>query len=232
MPKVEKMRVLFTKKIAIKAKAVIFDMDGVITDTMPDHFEAWRSVLCERGIAVTHLDIYRREGQRGITSVKEIFAEYNKPFDLSDAHQILLRKEELFKKTTRKRFIVGTRSFLKYLKKRGFILAIVTGTARHELMNILPADIYSLFSVIVTGDDVVNGKPSAEPYLLSLKNLNLIAGDAVVIENAPFGVASAKAAGLCCLAIATSLPAAYLQDADKVFLSVKELREDVRFIKA
>ena len=60
------------KKMDLKTKAVIFDMDGVITNTMPDHFEAWRIVLFKRGIKVSHLDIYRREGQRGITSVKEI----------------------------------------------------------------------------------------------------------------------------------------------------------------
>ncbi len=216
---------------SIKAKAVIFDMDGVITNTMPEHFEAWRLVLAEHGIKVTHLDIYSREGQRGVTSVREIFSQYNKPFDQAQAGAILLRKEQLFKKNTRKRFIVGTRNFIKSLKKKGFILAIVTGTARHELKQILPVELLSLFSVVVTGDDVVNGKPSPEPYLLAIKKLDILARDAVVIENAPFGIASAKAANLRCLAITTSLSREYLVHADKVFKSIKDLRESTHFIK-
>lgn len=217
-------------KVGVKAKAVIFDMDGVITDTMPDHFDAWRTVLQGRGIKVTHLDIYRREGQRGITSVQEIFDHYNQPFSMPVANQILLEKEELFKKNTRNRFIPGTRSLLKYLHKKGFILAIVTGTARHEMLRILPENIRNLFTVFVTGNDVVNGKPSAEPYLLALKNLKLSASSALVIENAPFGVTSAKAAGLRCFAIETSLPKEYLNHADGVFSSIKHLRENIEFL--
>lgn len=217
-------------KIEIKTKAVIFDMDGVITDTMPDHFEAWKTVLKKRGISVTHLDIYRREGQRGIESVKEIFFDYNRPFDLKVANEILLEKEELFKKNTRNRFIVGTRSFLKSLHKTGFVLALVTGTARHEMLRILPEEIYDLFTVVVTGNDVINGKPSPEPYLLALEKLALEPADAIVVENAPFGIASAKAADLRCLAIATSLPPQYLRQADEVFLSIKALRENIDFI--
>ncbi|MCB9757891.1 MAG: HAD family phosphatase [Candidatus Omnitrophica bacterium] len=217
-------------KVAFKTKAVIFDMDGVITDTMPEHFEAWRVVLQARGIVVKHLDIYRREGQRGITSVKEIFSERSLPFDLNDAEKILLQKEELFKKNTRKRFIVGTRRLLQFLKKNGFTLAIVTGTARHELHQILPDKLYDLFTIVVTGDDVVHGKPSPDPYLLALKKLAICADDALVIENAPFGIASAKAAGLRCLAVATSLPQEYLQQADAVFPSIKALRQNIEFV--
>lgn len=217
-------------KVALRTKAVIFDMDGVITDTMPEHFEAWRIVLQKRGIVVKHLDIYRREGQRGITSVKEIFSEHNLPFDLKDAKNILLQKEELFKKNTRKRLIAGTRPLLQFLKKNDFTLAIVTGTARHELHQILPDELYTLFTVVVTGDDVVHGKPSPDPYLLALKKLAIFADDAVVIENAPFGIASAKAAGLRCLAVATSLPQEYLQQADEVFSSIKELRQNIEFV--
>ncbi|MCB9771732.1 MAG: HAD family phosphatase [Candidatus Omnitrophica bacterium] len=219
-----------SRETVIKTTVVIFDMDGVITNTMPDHFEAWRTVLGERGIKVTHLDIYRREGQRGITSVSEIFADYKQPFNLKDANAILLRKEELFKKNTRKRFIVGTRSLLKSLKRMGFTLAIVTGTARHELHQILPDNIYNLFTVVVTGDDVKNGKPSPEPYLLALKKLSISAEQGVVIENAPFGITAAKAAKLRCLAIATSLSKEYLRDADEVFTSIKDLRENITFI--
>ena len=76
-------------------KAVIFDMDGVITNTMPDHFRAWKKVLRTEGIFVTHHDIYSREGQRGINSVFELFAAHKRTMADARARQILKRKEEL-----------------------------------------------------------------------------------------------------------------------------------------
>jgi beta-phosphoglucomutase-like phosphatase (HAD superfamily) len=53
-------------------------MDGVITDTMPYHFRAWKSVFASEGIRASHEDIYKREGQKGIDSVRELFAEKEK----------------------------------------------------------------------------------------------------------------------------------------------------------
>jgi beta-phosphoglucomutase len=84
--------------------------------------------------------------------------------------------------------------------------------------------------VIVTGNDVKHGKPHPEPYLTSLKNLKMKPSDAVVIENAPFGIRSAKEAGLRCLALETSLPREYLREADAVYSSIKDLQAAVLFL--
>src|SRR5690606_18525803 len=131
-------------------------------------------------------------------------------------HRILLEKEELFKTIVKQRFIAGSRPFLKTLKNQGFKLALVTGTARHEVHKILPDTIFNLFDVVVCGTDVQNGKPHPEPYLTALKKLNLNGKNAIVIENAPFGIRSAKAAGISCFAIETSLPKKFLKQADAV----------------
>ena len=218
-------------KIKLKVKAVIFDMDGVITNTMPDHFHAWRSIFRKHGIPVNYYDVYSREGQKGITSVKEIFAHHNKPIDEKTMRRILKDKEILFKKTVKTRFIPGARRFLRYLHNENFLLALVTGTSRHELHQILPRRIYNLFSVSVTGSDVKSGKPHPEPYLKALQRLKIKREDAVVIENAPFGIRSAKKAGLRCLAITTSLPKRYLKNADWIFSSIRNLEEKAEFIR-
>ncbi|MCK5580026.1 MAG: HAD family phosphatase [Candidatus Omnitrophica bacterium] len=218
-----------TQQTILKVKAVIFDMDGVITDTMPFHFQAWQKVLLDEGIEATHLDIYSREGQRGITSVEEIFTSYEVPFTEEKAREILFKKEELFKQIVKTQFIPGSLDFLKDLTRRGITLALVTGTARHEVLEILPEDVVKLFKVIVTGTDIQNGKPDPEPYLLALDKLKIQPEDAVVIENAPFGIKSAKTAGLKCIAIATSLPEKYLCEANQVFSSIKDMREQHRF---
>ena len=216
-------------KLKLNVHAVILDMDGVITNTMPDHFRSWKIILNKIGISVTHSDVYSREGQRGIHSVRELSAQYGVRVNNAQAHKILKEKEAYFKRIIRLRFIVGARTFLKQLRKNNFRLALVTGTSHHEMCRILPESIRRLFSVIVTGSDVRHGKPHPEPYLKSLKKLKLKADEAVVIENAPFGIRSAKRAGLRCLALETSLPRKYLKEADAVFGSIKELSGRIHF---
>lgn len=213
----------------LKVRAVIFDMDGVITNTMPDHYAAWKKVMIDEGVHVTYHDIYCREGQPGIISVREVFRKYGHEFEEKKARQILLKKEEYFKKTVRRRFVPGARRFIKKLYKDKFRLALVTGTSRHELHRILPDPLYELFSVVVTGNDVKHGKPHPEPYMLSLSKLKIKPSEGVVIENAPFGISSAKGAGLRCLALTTSLPAEYLKEADKIFTSFRDLADKARF---
>jgi beta-phosphoglucomutase len=213
-------------------RAVIFDMDGVITDTMPYHFRAWKDVFAGEGIKVSHEDIYCREGQKGIDSVREIFSEYGKEFSEDYARHLLKIKEKHFKEIFKRRFIPGARQFLRRLSYQEFKLALVTGTSRHEAVKLLPDYIFKLFDVTVCGCEVQNGKPHPEPYLTALQKLSIPAAKAVVIENAPFGIRSAKAAGLSCLAVATSLPKPYLKQADKIFDSFKTLTAQVHFRNA
>lgn len=213
----------------IPFKAVIFDMDGVITDTMPYHFKAWKEIFKAQGILVTHEDIYKREGQKGIDSVREIFTEKGRLFNEGLARQLLKDKEDCFKKIFKRKFINGSRSFIKALKRKELLLALVTGTSRHEAERLLPKDLWASFNVTVCGCDVQNGKPHPEPYLKALAHLKIKAKEAIVLENAPFGIRSAKAAGIKCIAIETSLPKAYLKQADQVFSSYKQIASSLKF---
>jgi beta-phosphoglucomutase len=211
---------------------LIFDMDGVITDTMPYHFRAWRSIFASEGIAASHEDVYKREGQKGIDSLRELFKEKDRFYTDAMGRRLLQEKEELFKKIFKRKFIPGSRTFIKKFHGQGFKLALVTGTSRHEAQKLLPKDLWDCFDVTVCGSDVQNGKPHPEPYLKALKKLNVRPNEAIVFENAPFGIRSAKSAGLLCLALETSLPSAYLINADAVFTSFKEIELKVKFIKS
>ena len=204
-------------------------MDGVITDTMPYHYKAWKAVLAEYGIHATHLDIYKREGQPGTSCLVELFDKYDKEYCDKLANEMLHKKEVLFKQIVKQKFIVGARSFIKRLARTPIKLGLVTGTARHEMVKILPEVIRNKFDVIVTGTDVNNGKPHPEPYQKAVDNLNICKTKAVVIENAPCGIQSARAAGLKCFAIETSLPKEYLHEATDVFHSMKHMCEKIEF---
>ncbi|MCX5697988.1 MAG: HAD family phosphatase [Candidatus Omnitrophica bacterium] len=217
------------RKTMHKFSTVIFDMDGVITNTMPYHFEAWQRIFSALGIKVNRCDIYKREGQDGLTSVKEILRQYNHKFSVTEAREILAAKERLFKKIVRIRFVKGSRSFVRALKRRGFRLALVTGTSRQEAEKILPFSLLRLFDATVTGDEVKYGKPHPEPFLKALKMLGVVSGEALVIENAPFGITAAKRAGLFCVALETSLPGSYLKDSDRAFKTFKDLERAICF---
>lgn len=219
------------KKLTLKFKAIIFDMDGVITNTMPYHFDAWLATFASVGIKVNCYDIYCREGQDGLSTVKEIYAENKRKFNLKQAKQLLARKENLFKRIVKTRYVLGARPFVRNLKKHGFLLGLVTGTSRHEARKILPHKLFNLFDVTVTGSDVKKGKPNPEPFLNALKALKIPAREVAVIENAPFGIEAAKRTHLFCIALQTSLPKSYLLEADIILKSFKELRQRINFIK-
>ena len=68
------------RQISYKVKAVIFDMDGVITDTMPFHFRVWKKVFAEQGLQVNECEIYMREGQPGLVTIEEIFKQHKRIF--------------------------------------------------------------------------------------------------------------------------------------------------------
>jgi len=206
-------------------KAVIFDMDGVITNTMPYHFDAWLATLVSSGIKVDCYEVYKREGQDGLSTIRELYQEHKRKFDLQQALGLLRQKEELFKRTVKIKFIKGARPFVRLLHKRKIILGLVTGTSRHEVERIMPKDLLKFFTVTITGDEVEKSKPNPEPFLKAIKQLNVSKGDAVVVENAPFGIKAAKRAGLFCIALETSLPRRYLRQADLICKNFEELKE-------
>lgn len=212
-------------------RAVIFDMDGVITNTMPYHFDAWLAVFKSVGISVDCYDIYLREGQDGFTSVKEIYRQHGRRFNRKEALRLLAQKEELFKRIVRIKFVKGARPFLRRLKRQGLKLGLVTGTSRQETERILRRELLGLFEATVTGDDVREGKPSPEPFLKALRRLRIAAGEALVIENSPFGITAAKRAGLSCIAMETSLPRRYLKGAGMIIKSYDELLNKLNKIK-
>jgi len=214
-----------------EASAAIFDMDGVITNTMPYHFKAWESAFRDVvGLKISERDIYLREGSKGSFALEEIFAQYGWAHDPQMLARLLQCKEEVFAQIAKQEFVEGALEFLDYISEAGFAMALVTGTSRDELARILPDHVRSLFHVVVTGSDVIHGKPNPEPYRTALEQLQIRASSAFVIENAPLGIRSAKAAGLRCLALETSLSSEFLSEADAVFPSFVILMQRVKLI--
>jgi beta-phosphoglucomutase len=204
------------RKLKFSPRAIIFDMDGVIIDSMPYHFLAWYEVLRVYGVRVSCFDVYTKEGENWEMTLKDLLIRAGIKPKPGLLKEIFLKRQKIFKSYFKRFIFKGADNFLACLKKQGYILGLVTGSPSQEVSKILPLRILSLFDSLVTGNQVKRGKPHPEPYIKCAKSLGLKPSECVVIENAPFGIESAKKAGMFCIALTTSLPKEYLKKADIV----------------
>jgi len=208
-------------------QAIIFDMDGVIVDSMPYHFIAWYEALRPWGIRVGCFEVYAQEGERWEKTLKGLLKRGKIKPTRKLLDEIFAFRQKIFKRNFKRFIFKGAKELLLSLKKQGFVLGLVTGSPVSEVEKILPLNIRKVFAVVVAGNQVKKGKPHPEPYLKAAKMLGLDPKDCLVIENAPFGITSAKQAGMPCIAVSTSLPEAYLKSADII---VDNLNQISRYI--
>lgn len=216
------------KKKNLEKQAVIFDLDGVLTDSMPYHVRAFQKAFEPERIRVKAHDVLLCEGMPTEELVKVFLGMNNREITPGLVDRLAEAKEEHFKKLFRQKFIKGSRAFLKKMKRKGLVLALVTGTSAENLTMILPAEILQYFEVIITADDIEKGKPNADPYEKALKKLAVDSESALVIENAPLGIRAAKKAGIECAALTTTLKKKHLEKADYLFPSYKRLTRKLR----
>ena len=205
-----------------KYKAVLFDMDGVIVDSMPYHFISWFEALKKYKVTVTPFDIYEKEGEKSDSCVRRFFKRDGIDFDENKVQSVLNLRNKIYKKYFKVFLFDDIEPVLKKLKLQNIKTAIVTGSSKQKVMSMLPKKIINLFDGIVSSDMVKRGKPHPDSYLMAAKALNLKPSDCLVIENAPNGIKAAKAAKMFCVAVTTSLPKIYLQQADVVVKKVSD----------
>ncbi len=197
-------------------KAVLFDMDGVIVDSMPYHYISWYEALKPFGIRATAFDAYSREGEKWQKTLKELFQKNGIELTPAAVKRIFRTRSRVFKKFFKPSIFEGAEDFIRCLKNGGYRIALVTGTPVNEVKKILPKRILSMFSAVVGGDMLKRGKPFPDPYLRAAKLLTVRPQECCVVENAPLGIRAAKSAGMFCFAVTTSLPRQYLTKADMI----------------
>lgn len=197
-------------------QAVFFDFDGTLIDSMPAHVIAWEKILGEVGIQLDDLYFQLHEGERAEDTVARLLAE--RGFDYSQAQQddLIERKRALYRANAPQGLIPEAAQLVRELHNRGIVCDIVTGSIRSNMDAVMSSDEFALFRNIITPAEYSKGKPAPDPFLTALKLSGLTASECMVLENAPLGVKSAKAAGLRTVAITTTLPPNYLHEADHV----------------
>lgn len=212
-------------------KAIFFDMDGVLYDSMPMHSKAWFQVFRENGLDVDEIEPYLNEGATAVYTVRKLFRKYlNK--DVSDevCEKIKNRKHYIMGSMPEAGIMCCMKDLLDLVKKEGIDCWVVTGSAQSNLLDRLEHEFEGCImrDKMITAHDVRHGKPNPEPYLKALKKSGYKASESIVIENAPLGVESAKAAGLFTIAINTGpLDPSVLKEAgaDIVLSGSRELYE-------
>jgi HAD superfamily hydrolase (TIGR01509 family) len=213
-------------------KAVIFDMDGVLYDSMPAHDISWRQTMDELNLQHIPYEFYLQEGRIGKSTINAVF-QRNLQRDATEEEEqkIYARKTELFQQYNSGAIMPGAKEVLNLVKTKGLTPVLVTGSGQPSLLDRLDTHFPGIFTpeTMVTAFDVVNGKPDPEPFLMGLKKGgNLKPNQAIVIENAPLGIEAAVVAGIFTIAINTGpLSDAILQEAGAsvVFDSMTTLLE-------
>jgi len=197
-------------------KAVIWDMDGVIADTAPYHFSAWQEVFRKRKVSYTEEDFRHNFGLRNDTIIRNILGEQ---ISQDEIDTIAREKEATFRRIIGQRVkpLPGAVELIKSLGKHGFRMAIASSAPMGNIQLITGSlGIDNCFQTIVTGQDVTEGKPSPQGFLLAAQRLGVEPKNCIVIEDAVAGVAAAKRAGMRCLAITNNHPRENLKQADLI----------------
>ena len=209
-------------------EAILFDMDGVLVDSMRYHMQSWKQLLENKGIYITEQFIYEHEGAMGVDIIQNLFQKTGLPVDEEQIMEIYDQQNRIFREDylDKVRLYPETLTLIDGFQERGLRLGLVT-SSRMNLVEQIWEDHHCLnrFDTIVTADDVTRFKPNPDPYLKALEKLNQEPEGCLVVENAPAGIQSAKAAGLTCYAVASTLPPPYLQASDRIFPSLKALAD-------
>ena len=222
---------------SLDVKAFLFDMDGVLFDSMPFHAVAWSRAAKEFGLEISERQAYMNEGRTGAGTINELaMNQWGREATQEEIESIYKRKVELFVSCGDAEPMRGAVELLENIRKAGLKIVLVTGSGQKSLLNRLNRFFPGIFAPenMVTAYDVKYGKPNPEPYLMGLKKAGVQPNEAVVVENAPLGVRAGVAAGIFTIAVNTGpLPDECLwqEGANVVFPSMQYLAEhwdDVR----
>ncbi len=212
-------------------KAVIFDMDGVIVDSEPIFEQHFRSFLIKIGISQPELMSINLKGVGARTTSALLIETFKLEYEVEEL--VILSREgylEYLKSLEKLPTIPGVAALIKQLNSNGYRLALASSASAKRIdLFLTKLRLKKYFPVVVCGDDVRQGKPAPDIFLLAAQKLGLQPKDCVVIEDAENGVLAAKSAGMKCIAYAGS--AHNTDDLSAADLITKDFRAITKALK-
>jgi len=197
------------------------DLDGVLVDSAPFHLEAWRELVASLGRELSEADFRRTFGLRNDAILRDLLGD----LPLADVDRLAARKEALFRRAALGNIVPlpGALALLRLLRERGFKLALVSSTPHANIDLVLGSlGVEGAFDVVVGEEDVTQGKPDPEGFLLAARRIGVPPEECVVIEDAPVGVEAAKRGGMRCVGVHRGRPRQALAKADLVVESLED----------
>ena len=201
-------------------RAVIFDFDGVIANSEPLHFRAYRDVLVDKGIALTESSYYELYlGYDDIGAFKAIAADTGTALTAADMASLVARKAVRLEELEQSGSVLfpGARDAIMRMAD-AFPIAVASGALKAEILRVLDHEgLRGHFQFVVSAEDTPASKPDPAPYLLAAEKLrstvaDLHAHECVAIEDSKWGLVSARAAGMRTVGITQTYPASELVD--------------------
>lgn len=217
-------------------EAVIFDFDGVITDSEILHFRAFNKVLARHGLELSKKEYYSTYlGLSDSDCFAALIDENRLGVEKTQIEALIQQKARVFEQLARTdgKIIEGVREFLDLLTGARIPIAICSGALRAEIELILEdAGLRRTFDVIVSAEEVTRGKPDPEGFLLALQRLNetvltpITPGQCIVIEDSHWGLRAAHAAGMHTIAVTNTYETDQLKAAQRVVARLSDLTMD------
>ena len=187
-------------------KAIIFDLDGTLVDSLPYHHESWRIFFKKNNIEENDFDeIYKNyKGGGTLELMTSVFGDI---YTKDELEKMSDDKEVIFRDIYRSKIVPinGLRKFLDNLKKNNILLSIGSNAIRKNvLMTIKELGITNYFSSIICGDEVSKGKPDPEMYIKTLSNLKVNKNECIIFEDSIEGVTAAKNANIKAIGVTSS----------------------------
>ena len=202
--------------------AVIFDMDGVLADTGPVHFESWVKMTSEIGVEFTREFFEKIFGQQSPEIIRKLMGPN---VDEITIEKFANLKEKYYRDMVKDQLkpLPGVIELIKELHDLKFKLAVgSSGPSENVELLLTSLKIKKYFNAVITAAEIKRGKPEPDVFLEAAKRVKVKQSQCVVIEDAPVGIESAKRAGMKCIALTTTHPEKELFNAD---LIVKDLSE-------
>ena len=192
-------------------KALLFDLDGTLTDTNSVHRLTWVKILEPYGYDVTR-DFYRDRISGRLTP--EIVADLFPDLSSEEVEEMAEAKEAAFREQARElEPLPGLSEFITKGQKKGMRIVLVTNAPKENVSAILGAlGLDSVFEPVILGEELDAGKPDPAPYEAALEALGISSEEAVAFEDSPSGIASSVAAGIPTVGIASTHEEEKLED--------------------
>ena len=198
-------------------------MDGTIVNSLPFHKLAWQETFAKRNKGYTEEDFKFSNGRINEEIIPHFLGNALSP---EEVKIISREKEATFRRLVKDSIqaLPGVVELIESIGKAGFQLAIVSSTPKENIELITTTlGITKYFSLFINGDDVKEGKPSPQCFLLAANKMGVEPKNCVVIEDAVVGVRAAKRAGMYCIAVANTTPKEDIAEADFVIDSLEEI---------